>query len=168
MWTKRPAFGTWGDLPMADVRRRLKSELVEIVTGDPRVHDDVMTEYTLQAIIFEHVSWALGRRWRVLVEDFIHRTNMKSDLVIDRLTADGFPDEATGTIAVEVKPAGGIERLGPDIDKLKSYVRRSSNAVNCGILFYRSSRETDPAAIRKRIGDFERTVSVAWIRKELE
>jgi hypothetical protein len=166
MWTKRTKFGEWGDLPIAQVRTRLRSALVEIVSNDLRVHDEDMTEYTLQAIIYEHASWALGPRWRVLVEDFVHKTDMKADLVIDRLCADGSPDKSTGTIAIEVKPKGGVETLGPDIEKLKSYVRRSSNAVNCGILFYLSARETDRNELRRMIGTLDQKVSVAWIKKE--
>lgn len=165
MWVKRPRFGAWGDLRMAQVRQRFRSDLVDILQGDSRIHDDAITEYTLQSIIFDHASWLLGRRWRVLVEDFIPRTNLKADLVIERLNQDGFPDLSCGVIAAEVKPRGGAALLGPDITKLKKYVNRASNDVNCGILFYLSQRQTDPAVLRRKIGRDDRNVSVSWIRR---
>lgn len=139
--------------------------LTKLLERDPRFQQDV-NEYTLQALVHQHISHALGHGWKVTVEDFIPKTSMKADVVVTRLAANGSPDARVGAIAIEVKPGGGEKRLGPDIDKLKKYVRRASNAVNMGLLIYRSRRETDPAWVRKKVGLLSPKIAVIWVPKE--
>lgn len=98
-----------------------------------------MTEYTLQSVIFEYLSFYVGRSWTIRVEDFIPGMNRKADLVLYKLTRLGEFDRTHGAIAIEVKPNGNITSLKKDIAKLKKYICSAHSTVNFTCLIYLSS-----------------------------
>lgn len=93
---------------------------------------------------------------------------MKADLLIGRLNEErGFAKNA-GLIAVEVKPRAEVDKLVADLDKLRTYLRRASNTINCGILIYLSAREADQNELDYAIGEDYNRIAYAWIRKQTE
>lgn len=84
------AEGQLSKLPMAQVRTELVDALEQRLSADARMHDPLANEMTLQAVIFEHLSWLLRDGWRVQVEQYVQGTDYKADLLIQRLKPDKF------------------------------------------------------------------------------
>jgi len=104
------------------------------------VENKEITEYTLQAIIWDHISRYVGNSWLLSIEAFIPNLNYKADIVIYKITPKGIIDNRFGSMAIEVKPNGQKKELVSDIQKLKKYINRYRNPVNFGMLIYLSPR----------------------------
>lgn len=127
-----------------------------------------MTEYTLQAILFDHMSWLLGRRWQIRVEDRIPTTELKADLVVERLTQHGMRDQVCGVIAVEVKPHGKTKPILADIRKLRRYIDLAGTTINAGLLFYLAAAQINRRAISRTVGAMDRKIRVVWLPKRYD
>lgn len=136
------------------LRRFLKRELATLVARDERLylakHNNALTEYTFQAIIWDHICRFVGDSWIALVEDFIPGTNQKADIVLTKLKKAGTFDLRHGSIALEVKPNGQLRGLRKDLKKLTRYVNLLGSDVNFGVLVYLSPLDMHERKLRSR------------------
>lgn len=113
------------------VRRYLRRDLARELEGHRRIAKaENLNEATYCAILYEVVQARLHDGYGVHVDTTIPGTALRPDLVI-------FRNQATGVIAIEVKPNAQIKGLLDDLKKLEGYVRR--HQVNFGLLVYFSS-----------------------------
>ena len=117
----------------------IKRELKQQVESDKRLIQPNMTEYTLQAIIWDHLCRFTKDEWTLSIEDYIPNTNLKADIVIYKLTKENQVDIRFGAIAIEVKPKGRLVGIVNDVKKLIKYTRKESNEVNFGVMIYKTS-----------------------------
>lgn len=118
----------------------LKRHLVRLVEQDPllrstRIFRNKVTEYTLQGIIWRHLVDFVDNSWGLSIETYVEELDFRADILMGRLTQRGTLDNATGLIAIEVKPHGKIREIERDLDKLQTYVEGFSTAVSFGALF---------------------------------
>ena len=138
------------------VKNFIKKELKALVEADRRLHiaklnRNKITEYTLQAIIWDHLSQFVEGSWMLSIEDFVPTfKNKKADIVLCKLTRDGRPDLHSGTIAIEVKPNGQQKGLFGDLKKLSQYIGRQRSPINLGVLMYLSPLDLYEKDLRKR------------------
>ena len=118
----------------------IKNELKDIVEKDPRLISQ-MTEYTFQAIIWDHICRQFKNDWTLSIEDFIPGTRFKADVVIYKCKQDGKLDSRYGAVAIEVKPNGMIKGIQKDIKKLMKYTRQPESPVNFGVMIYMTRKD---------------------------
>ncbi len=120
----------------------IKFKLKEAVEKDSRLIQIKMTEYTLQAIVWDHISRYVGEEWTCSIEDFIPSTAWKADVVIYKMTSSFKVDPRYGAVAIEVKPNGQVDGIKNDIKKLVKYTRLARSPVNYGIMIYMSKQSS--------------------------
>jgi len=140
---------------VSHVKSFIRGELKTRVESDRRIrlaklNEGKVTEYTLQAIIWDHLSRFVGDSWLLSIEDRIPGTDMRADLVLCKLTRGGEVDLRHGTIAMEVKPKGTKKDLVADVKKLTSYIRRARSPVNFGVLVYLSPQDVYERYLKRR------------------
>ena len=140
------------------IKKQLKGKVeADVRLQHGRLEKDKLTEYTLQAIIWDHLCRYVKGSWAASIEDYVPNTDMKADIVLCKLTSTGLIDGSTGAVAIEVKPHGQIRPLTDDLKKLVKYLRRNGNPVNFGALIYLSPQsgyeEKLRAAAQRAAGD---------------
>lgn len=130
------------------LRKYIKTTLPDLLRRDPRWASSAY-EMTLQAIIWHHLSHWVEREWHLEIEAFVGKTGLKADIVIEKLTLSGETHPQYGLVAIEVKPNAEIQKLIDDIEKLKTYIKRTE--VNFGVLIYRSNQSQYDDAVKEHI-----------------
>ena len=127
-----------------DIKKFLKHKLKHKVEEDIRLLimyvNKHLTEYTLQALLWDHICNYVGVSWGLAIESTIPSLDYRADIVIGKLTTDLLYDQRYGSIAIEVKPNGQRDGLIRDIDKLTEYIKKPKSPINFGVLYYLSPR----------------------------
>lgn len=150
------------------LKRFIKHDLIQLVANDTRLQlsrgNNGLTEYTFQAIIWDHICRFVGDSWLLSIEDFIPTLNRKADIVLTKLTQSGVVDSRCGSIAIEVKPNGQIKGLQKDLKKLGQYLGRKRSPVNFGVLIYLSSKEDHEDKLKNKAKKiYERRLAVVRV-----
>ena len=141
----------------------IKKELKDIVEKDPRLISQ-MTEYTFQAIIWDHICRQFKNDWTLSIEDFIPGTRFKADVVIYKCKQDGELDLRYGAVAIEVKPKGQIKGIQKDIKKLMKYTHQPESPVNFGVMIFMTSKDHSEYRVNDYIGKYDDHKKICIIR----
>ena len=114
-----------------------------------------MTEYTFQAIIWDHICRQVKNDWTLSIEDFIPSTHLKADVVIYKCKQDGKLDSRYGAVAIEVKPNGMIKGIQKDIKKLIKYTCQLDSPVNFGVMIFMTRQNQSEDRVNDYIGKYE-------------
>ena len=140
------------DFKKRQLHQFIKNGLKDIVEKDPRLIQPLMTEYTFQAIIWDHICRQVKNDWTLAIEDFIPGTQLKADVVIYKCKQDGKLDLRYGAVAIEVKPNGLFQGIKNDIKKLMKYTRHPESPVNFGVMIFMSRQDQS----EDRVNDYIR------------
>ena len=144
-----------------DVRQFITARLRDEIEGDWRLATPNMTEYTLQSLVWDKVTRAVGTSWSVLVEATVPETSRRADIVMYKLRDDNQYDQRHGSIAMEIKPHGQIDHLQRDLSKLREYIDDDNCNVNFGVLIYKSPQRVYEADLKKMAREWnERKLAV--------
>lgn len=142
----------------------IKTKLKNLVEKDKRLIQPKMTEYTLQAIIWDHISIYAKNEWTLSIEAFIPGTNLKADIVIYKLKQDNTLDPRYGAIAIEVKPNGQITGIKKDIKKLNKYTKLQRTPVNFGVMIFMSRQQQAEDIVKKYLRKYNELRKIHVIR----
>jgi hypothetical protein len=157
-------MSTIEDSKKRQLHQFIKNELKDIVEKDLRLVQPRMTEYTFQAIIWDHICRQVKNDWTLSIEDFIPGTQLKADVVIYKCKQDGKLDSRYGAVAIEVKPNGEIKGIQKDIKKLKKYTRHAESTVNFGVMIYMTRKDHSESRVNHYIEKDEDNKKICVIR----